>query len=331
VSKSFNFIDLCAGIGGLRIPFDELGGECVFTSEINRAARETYALNFWDGAKTSEQAEARINTDVVEIGDTRPHEVPDHDLLMAGFPCQPFSHAGKKLGFEDTRGTLFFSIANIIATKEPRVVLLENVRGLRSNDEGNTLRRILEVLRNPKPGLEYVVPEPKVLCARDFGLAQNRNRLFIVAIRKDVPGAEDFTFPISTHDRDQVFLKDFLIESDTAALTISDRLWQGHQIRKLRNTSEGKGFGYQLFNPETAKYVSTISARYFKDGSEALIEQPGKNPRKLSPEEIKLLQGFPANFKLNKSNVESYRQLGNAVPVSVIRAIAARLASYLQG
>jgi DNA (cytosine-5)-methyltransferase 1 len=329
VSSKFKFIDLCAGIGGLRIPFDELGGECVFTSEINKAARQTYASNFLDGASSPVEAEARINTDVVEIGDNRPGDVPDHDLLVAGFPCQPFSHAGKKLGLEDTRGTLFFSIANIIATKKPRVVLLENVRGLKTNDGGNTLRRILEVLRNPTEGLEYYVPEPKVLCARDFGLAQNRNRIFIVAIRKDIADGASFEFPKATHDRNQVWLKDFLMPDPPSSLTISDRLWEGHQARKARNKAQGKGFGFQLFNPETANYVSTISARYYKDGSEALVSQGNRNPRKLSPDEVKLLQGFPKDFKLGESKVESYRQLGNAVPVSVIRALARSLKRYL--
>lgn len=331
MGKSFKFIDLCAGIGGLRIPFDGLGGECVFTSEINMAARQTYASNFLDGASNEAEAEAKINTDVVEIGDNRPTDVPDHDLLVAGFPCQPFSHAGKKLGLEDTRGTLFFSIANIIATKKPRVVLLENVRGLKTNDGGNTLRRILEVLRNPAEGLEYYVPEPQILCARDFGLAQNRNRIFIVAIRKDIQNAASFEFPKATHNRDQVWLRDFLQPDAPASLTISDSLWKGHQARKARNQAAGKGFGYQSFKPDTAHYVATISARYYKDGSEALIEQPGKNPRKLAPEEIKLLQGFPKDFKLHPSSVESYRQLGNAVPVNVIAAIAAKLSSYLEG
>lgn len=329
MSSKFKFIDLCAGIGGLRIPFDELGGECVFTSEINKAARQTYASNFRDGANSTEEAESLINTDVIEIGDNRPSEIPDHDLLVAGFPCQPFSHAGKRLGFEDTRGTLFFSIANIIATKKPKVVLLENVRGLRNHDGGNTLKRIIEVLRNPTTGLEYHVPEPKILCARDFGLAQNRNRIFIVAIRKDIKGASEFKFPPPTHDRNQLKLKPFLLMQAPNSLTISDRLWQGHKDRKTRNKAAGKGFGYQLFDPETASYVSTISARYFKDGSEALIDQPGMNPRKLAPEEIKRLQGFPNDFKLNPSSVEAYRQLGNAVPVSVIRAIAGCLSPYL--
>ncbi len=330
MGKSFKFIDLCAGIGGLRIPFDELGGECVFTSEINKAARQTYSMNFLDGAKDSLEAESRINTDVVEIGSDRPKDVPEHDLVVAGFPCQPFSHAGKKLGFEDTRGTLFFSIANIIATKRPRVVLLENVRGLKTNDGGNTLRRILEVLRNPAEGLEYYVPEPKILCARDFGLAQNRNRIFIVAIRKDIPGAENFEYPEPTHKRDEVWLKDFLLPNPDKKLTISQRLWDGHIKRKVANTKAGKGFGFQKFDPEKDHYVATISARYYKDGSEALIEQPGKpTPRKLDPEEIKFLQGFPAHFQLNSSSVEAYRQLGNAVPVSVIRAIAKKLEPFL--
>jgi DNA (cytosine-5)-methyltransferase 1 len=150
-----------------------------------------------------------------------------------------------------------------------------------------------------------------------------------VAIRKDLDWAESFEFPEPTHDRNHLVLNDFLDELPDASLTISDRLWTGHQERKQRNLAAGKGFGFQLFDPITSKYVSTISARYYKDGSEALIKQPGQNPRKLSTEEVKRLQGFPSDYKLGESKIESYRQLGNAVPVAVIRAIASNLSRYL--
>jgi DNA (cytosine-5)-methyltransferase 1 len=327
---TFKFIDLCAGIGGLRIPFDGdfdgLKGSCVFTSEKDQAARSTYAANFKDGDKSSAELEALIDRDFTEAAKT-PHQIPNHDLLLAGFPCQPFSHAGKKKGFDDTRGTLFFSIAEIVRAKQPRVVLLENVRGLKSHDKGNTLKRIIEILRDD---LGYYVPEPKVLNARDFGLAQNRTRLFIVAIRKDLESLGPFDWPEPTHDRDLLRVKNFLDAEVDAKYTISDRLWKGHQERKIRNQKAGKGWGYQLFNPED-QYVATISARYFKDGSEALIEQPGMNPRKLTPEEIRRLQGFPKGFQLNTSNIQAYKQLGNAVPINVITAIAGKLSKYLSG
>ncbi len=328
IDPTFKFIDLCAGIGGLRIPFDAtkdgLNGVCVFTSEKDQAARETYAANFKDGAKSSKELEELIDRDFTEAAKT-PHLIPNHDLLLAGFPCQPFSHAGKKKGFDDTRGTLFFSIAEIVRAKQPRVVLLENVRGLKSHDKGNTLKRIVEILRDE---LGYYVPEPKVLNARDFGLAQNRTRLFIVAIRKDLEAIGPFEWPEPTHDRSLLRVKNFLDSDVDSKYTISDRLWKGHQDRKTRNQKAGKGWGYQLFGPDD-QYVATISARYFKDGSEALIEQPSSNPRKLTPEEIKRLQGFPEQFELNRSNIQAYKQLGNAVPINVIKAIAGNLAKYL--
>jgi DNA (cytosine-5)-methyltransferase 1 len=264
-----------------------------------------------------------MNTDVTSVDDC-PESVPDHDLVLAGFPCQPFSNAGKRLGFEDTRGTLFFSIANIVKAKRPKVLLLENVRGLKSHDGGNTLRVILASLK--EIGYET---HTKVLNARDFGLPQNRNRLFIVAIRSDLPGATDYSFPSPTVKRDELSVSMALeTESDVAALTISDRLWVGHQERKARNQASGKGFGYQLVNPDSP-YTATISARYYKDGSEILVGQDGGNPRLLSIREAGNLQGFPAGFKFHESKKQAYKQLGNAVPVNVIRSLAQSLRTFM--
>jgi DNA (cytosine-5)-methyltransferase 1 len=183
--------------------------------------------------------------------------------------------------------------------------------------------RIQETLQD----LGYVV-HYTVLNARDFGLAQNRNRLFIVAIRGDLEGASEYEFPEATHDRDVLRVGDFLDENVDQKYTISDRLWEGHQRRRAHNKANGKGFGYQLFNAESP-YIATISARYYKDGSEALIEQPGRNPRKLTPNEARRFQGFPETFQLPKSDIQAYRQFGNAVPVSVIRALAKTLEPYL--
>jgi len=346
VSAKFTFIDLCAGIGGLRIPFDgdlrsyefmgkkieTLGGKCVFTAEIDKAARETYAHYFYR-SKDAELIES-LNNDLTNLK----REVPEHDLLLAGFPCQPFSHAGKRNGFNDDRGNIFEKILGIIATKAPKVVLLENVRGLktlRNLDGTSAIERIVNELRNPKPGLHYYVPEPKILNARDFGLAQNRQRLFIVAIRSDVAklkgleGANEFVWPSPTSDPNQLLVKDFLDNEVPQEFTISDRLWIGHKERKARNKSNGKGWGYRLFEPED-KYVATISARYFKDGSEALIDQGTvNNPRKLTPNEARKLQGFPDGFAIHHSKMQAFRQFGNAVPVTVIRALAESLKPYL--
>lgn len=315
VLSDFKFIDLFAGIGGMRIPFDELGGECVFTSELDEHARSVYEANFG--------ADHVMNTDVTSVDDC-PEIVPDHDLVLAGFPCQPFSHAGKKLGFEDTRGTLFFSIANIVKAKQPRVLLLENVRGLKSHDGGNTLRVILGSLKE----LGYEA-HTDVLNARDFGLPQNRNRLFIVAIRSDLLGASEYAFPKPTVSRGDLSVAMALDpRCDSDALTISDRLWDGHQQRRARNQASGKGFGYQIVSPDSP-YTATISARYYKDGSEILIAQEGLNPRLLSVREAGNLQGFPSNFQFHESKKQAYKQLGNAVPVNVIRALAAGLSKYL--
>jgi DNA (cytosine-5)-methyltransferase 1 len=315
MSKSFRFIDLFAGVGGLRLPFEELG-ECVFTSEINAAAREVYSDNF-------QEDESQIDRDISKVNDIDLSEFPKHDLLLAGFPCQPFSHAGLRKGFDDIRGTLFFSIAKIADSKKPKVLLLENVRGLKGHDGGYTFRRIQETLED----LGYVV-HSSVLNARDYGLAQNRNRLFIVAIRGEVEGSTTYEFPKATHHRDSLRVGDFLDSNVDDKYTISDRLWEGHQRRRARNRAEGKGFGYQLFNADSP-YIATISARYYKDGSEALIEQSGRNPRKLTPNEARRFQGFPETFQLPNSDVQAYRQFGNAVPVSVIRALAKTLEPYL--
>lgn len=312
---SFKFIDLFAGIGGMRIPFDDLGGRCVLTSELDQHAREVYEANF--------PTDHVINTDVTEY-DSCADQVPDHDLILAGFPCQPFSHAGKKLGFEDTRGTLFHSIANIARAKRPRVILLENVRGLKSHDGGNTLAVIKATLVE----LGYEV-HMEILNARDFGLPQNRNRLFIVAIRSDIPGAISFEFPSPTVDATLLRVSTILDDAaDFDSLTISNRLWQGHQDRKARNAKAGKGFGYQIVSPDSP-YTATLSARYYKDGSEILIHQDGKNPRLLSIREAGNLQGFPKNFKLHSSKKQAYKQLGNAVPVNVIAALAESIIGYL--
>ena len=314
-TSNFKFIDLFAGIGGMRIPFDTLGGKCVFTSELDAAAREVYVSNFYSGHE--------LNDDITKF-DSNPDAIPDHELLLAGFPCQPFSNAGKRLGFEDTRGTLFFSIANIIRAKTPRVVLLENVRGLMSHAHGQTFSTIVEVLSD----LGYFVHH-SVLNARDFGLPQNRNRLFIVALRNDIPMASEYLFPQPTHERTELKVSQILNEqADEEELTISDKLWSGHQERKSRNKASGKGFGYQIVNKDS-QYTATLSARYYKDGSEILLWQSDRNPRLLSVREAANLQGFPSEFVLHSSRKNAYKQLGNAVPVNVIHALALSLEKYL--
>ena len=304
-------IDLFAGIGGIRKGFEIAFGnniECVLTSEIDKHAIETYKANYGD---------ENMYGDIKEINEKN---VPDHDILLAGFPCQPFSQAGLKKGFNDTRGTLFFDIERILIEKKPQAFLLENVKQLRGHDRGHTLKVILEHL--DKAGYKTFV---KVLAARDFGVPQNRERIFIVGF---LDHSIDFKFPESTGIPTRV--GDILEHNVDDSYTISDRLWAGHQRRKEANKLKGKGFGYSLFD-ENSQYTNTISARYYKDGSEILIAQKGKNPRKLTPREAARLQGFPEDFTIDKvSNVQAYKQFGNSVCVPVIAAVAAQMKQHIK-
>jgi DNA (cytosine-5)-methyltransferase 1 len=280
-------------------------------------------------------------------------EIPKHDVLLAGFPCQAFSQAGKKQGFLDTRGTMFFEIQRILATHHPKAFLLENVKQLKGHDNQRTLKTIMSILRGEASveipddvqlseearaslgtRLNYDV-DFEVLRARDFGVPQIRERIYIVGIRRD-KGApanherikEMFGRVIENYQL-KVLLKDILVDDPerTQEFTISDNLWTGHKKRKMRNRANGKGFGYRLFD-RTSEYCSTMSARYYKDGSEILIDQSdlGRNPRKLLPEEARALQGFPEEFVIDRvGRSQLYKQFGNSVAVPVIRAIAGEM------
>ena len=305
MANKFKFIDLFAGVGGIRIPFEELGGDCVFSSEWDKFSQQTYEANFGEIP----------HGDITEI-DAK--DIPKHDLLVGGFPCQAFSQAGLKKGFKDTRGTMFFEIARILDHHKPKAILLENVKGLRGHDKGNTFKTIISILNE----LGYQTLESTVLNAKHFGLPQNRERIFIVGFKKHV----NFQFPqppmIDTR------LGDILDKKIPDKYTISDRLWEGAQRRKEKYKKKGYGFGYSLFNKES-KYTSTISARYYKDGAEIWIDQGKKNPRKLTPNEARKLQGFPEGFIIPVSDGQAYKQFGNAVPVPVIRAIAERMVEFI--
>lgn len=313
--SKFTFIDLFAGIGGIRLGFESVGGSCVFSSEWDKAAQTTYAANFGE----------KPHGDITKIN---AYDIPKFNILLAGFPCQPFSNAGLKKGFEDTRGTLFFDIARIIKHHKPEVVFLENVKSLASHDKGNTLKVITQTLKN----LNYNVFH-KVLNAKDFGLPQNRARIYIVAFSNDIKTADnknitlDFDFP--QPPMQQVKVGDILDTKVDSKYTISDKLWSGHQRRKLEHAQKGNGFGYSLFN-ENSTYTSTISARYYKDGSEILIEQNDKNPRKLTPTEARRLQGFPDTFIIPVSDCQAYKQFGNSVAVPVIKALAREIVTTLE-
>ena len=298
---NFKYIDLFAGIGGIRTPFQNLGGKCVFSSEIDKYAQETYEANY--GEKPS--------GDITKIPAST---IPNFDVLLAGFPCQAFSIAGKREGFNDTRGTMFFEVERILEEKRPKCFLLENVKGLTNHNKGKTFQTMLDILENK---LKYKVYH-KVLNAKNFGLPQNRERIMIVGFKNhDI----DFHFPDELNIPTR--LGNILESNPDDKYTISDKIWASHQMRKERNREKGNGFGYCLFN-ENSEYTSTISARYYKDGSEILIDQSdkGKNPRKLTPREAARLQGYPDSFKIVVSDTQAYKQFGNSVPVNMIDAVA---------
>lgn len=305
IQKQLTFIDLFAGIGGIRIGFEEVFGRCLFSSEFDKHAQTTYKENFGHAPQG----------DITLIDEK---SIPNFDILLAGFPCQPFSNAGLKLGFEDTRGTLFFHIAKILHYHSPEVVFLENVKGLKSHNKGQTYKIIEKTLED----MGYNVYS-KVLNAKDFGVPQNRERIYIIGFKQNV----NFSFPKPCYKETR--LGDILESEVDEKYTISDRLWAGHLRRKQEHLDKGNGFGYSLFNHDS-KYTSTISARYYKDGSEILIEQSGKNPRKLTPREAARLQGFPEWFKIPVSDTQGYRQFGNSVCVPVITAIAEQIKTALE-
>ena len=330
---AFKFIDLFAGIGGIRLGFQNNGGKCVFTSEWDKFAQKTYAANFGE----------LPHGDITKIP---VDQIPEHDVLLAGFPCQAFSQAGLKKGFTDTRGTMFFEIQKILAHHQPSVFVLENVKQLKGHNKGETLKTILQILRGED---SQVIPDDipmseearkalnkrlnywvdfKVLRAADFGCPQNRERIFIVGFNKNkFPSANFdslFSWPIPLNKPTKV---GDILDDHTSVdpkYTISEKLLEGHERRKVQHAIKGNGFGYSLFK-HSDEYTNTLSARYYKDGSEILIDQSDhkKRPRKLTPRECARLQGFPENFVVNAvSDVQIYKQFGNSVTVPVVSAVA---------
>lgn len=325
----FTFIDLFAGIGGTRLGFESAGGRCVFTSEWDQKAVKTYSENF------------RAAPDHEFAGDitaVRASDVPDHDVLVAGFPCQPFSIAGvskkrslgRPTGFEDkTQGTLFFDVARIIAEKQPRAFLLENVRNLQSHDKGRTFKTIMETLQLE---LGYDVTY-RVVSAEPWR-PQKRQRIFIVGFR-DGLGSFDFdnlvvpevkpTMASVLHPQNGTeALEDPYTTGDLGQVadkyTLSDKLWAYLQGYAKKHKAAGNGFGFGLVGP--GDVARTLSARYYKDGSEILVRQPGRNPRRLTPRECARLMGFPDSFQIPVADTPAYHQFGNSVVVPVVSAIA---------
>lgn len=309
-NAKYKMIDLFAGIGGTRLGFQLTGKtQNVFSSEWDKFSQKTYRANF---GETPEGDITKIDA----------NSIPDHDILVGGFPCQAFSQAGKKLGFNDTRGTLFFEVAKIIKAKRPKAFLLENVKNLKNHDHGKTYKVIMNTLDE----LGYVVTT-MLFKAKDFGVPQHRERIYIVGFDpKQVSNYRDFKAPIPPRIPTKV--GDILIPDVDSKYTISDKLWAGHQRRKIQNKKNGKGFGYRLFNADSP-YTSTISARYYKDGSEILIEQKGENPRKVTPREAARLQGFPEKFIIPVSDTQAYKEFGNSVAVPVVMAVAKQILNVL--
>jgi len=322
--SAFTFIDLFAGIGGLRLGFDAIGGKCVFTSEWNKFSQETYRANFGD--------EHEINGDITAIDE---RDIPAHDVLLAGFPCQPFSIAGvskknslgRAHGFADeTQGTLFFDVVRILRHHKPRAFLLENVKNLLSHDKGNTFRVIMHALDE----IGYHV-DHKVIDARHW-VPQHRERIFLAGFRKDT-GIQFRLDEVRIPDGPRPTLGDILDREVPSKYTLTDGLWKYLQDYAAKHKAAGNGFGFGINGH--GDVARTLSARYYKDGSEILIDQgPGLNPRRLTPRECARLMGFDrpgsnAPWNIPVSDTQAYKQFGNAVAAPVAVAVAEAMAPYL--
>lgn len=312
----FEFIDLFAGIGGIRLAFHNLGGKCVFTSEWNAYSKNTYETNF---------GEVPFG-DITKINEK---EIPNHHILLGGFPCQPFSIAGvskknalgRAHGFlDETQGTLFFDIARIIKAKKPAAFLLENVKNLVSHDKGNTFKIIKEALKELGYSVHY-----KVLDGKHF-VPQHRERIMIVGFRDSIfKKKETFKFPEMP---EPIFkIKDILEPVVDPKYTLSDKLWNYLQEYAKKHKAAGNGFGFGLVDLNGIS--RTMSARYYKDGAEILIPQKNSNPRRLIPRECARLQGFPDNFIIPVSDNQAYKQFGNSVTVPLIQAVGENIVKEL--
>lgn len=321
---AFRFIDLFAGIGGLRIGFQGIGGHCVFTSEWDKYSQATYQRNFRDNHP--------VHGDIREFS-AEPEKIPEHDVLLAGFPCQPFSIAGvskknalgRPHGFLcDTQGTLFFDTAKIIAHHRPAAFLLENVKNLERHDKGRTFQTIMHVLQKE---LGYHV-QTRVISSEPW-VPQKRERIFIVGFREltdfdlhalDIPGHGPKLGSILDQHADV-----------PEKYTLTPKLWDYLQAYKEKHTAKGNGFGFGLCGPNDV--ARTLSARYYKDGSEILVAQPGKRPRRLTPQECARLMGFERpgrEWHIPVSDTQAYRQFGNAVVVPVVEFLANAMRPHIE-
>ena len=314
---SYDFIDLFAGIGGMRIAFQNAGCRCVFSSEWDKNCQKTYYANFGE----------------IPYGDItkiNAKDIPNHDILVAGFPCQPFSIAGvskknsmgRATGFADkTQGTLFFDVCRIIAEKRPKAFMLENVKNLKSHDKGNTWK----VIKSSLEELNYSVYSG-VFDGQDF-VPQHRERVLIVGFDKERYGEVPFEFDYNTPDKKPV-LKDILFDEYDTKYILTPHLWEYLQNYAAKHKAAGNGFGYGM--PDLNGISRTLSARYYKDGSEILINRgEGETPRRLTPRECARLQGYPDDFKIDVSDTQAYKQFGNSVVVPLMSSVASLIVEKL--
>ena len=326
-NPKFKFIDLFAGIGGFRLALQNLGGKCVFTSEWDKEAKRTYKANFGErpfGDITKEETKAFIPN--------------GFDLLCAGFPCQAFSIAGKRGGFEDTRGTLFFDVAEIIKRKKPKAIFLENVKGLRNHNGGKTLATILNVLRND---LGYFVPEPQIINAKDFGVPQNRERIYIVGFRNDL-GIDSFEYPKPT-DKKVSFANIKEKQVPPTKYFLSTQYVQTLINHKARHEGKGNGFGYAII-PDDAISNAIVVGGMGRERNLVLDHRitdftptthikgtvNREGIRKMTPREWARLQGFPDNYLIPVADASAYKQFGNSVAVPAIQATAKEILKLIK-
>jgi DNA (cytosine-5)-methyltransferase 1 len=322
-SPAFRFVDLFAGIGGFRLALQKINGFCVFSSEWDRSAQQTYFNNYGElpfGDITAFTAETISDVTLNQL-------IPDHEILAGGFPCQPFSHAGvsarnavgKEHGFKcNTQGTLFFDIMRIASVKQPKVLFLENVRNIERHDGGRTFTIIKQSIEDIGYDFRHAIINASTL------VPQRRVRCYMVCFKKDLN--IDFIFP--SFNGEVLPLSSILEEIPSSSCTISDKLWLGHINRTQRNIERGTGF--TAFTADINKPSNTLVARYGKDGKECLIPQEGTNPRLLTPRECARLQGYPDNFIIPKAKTPAYKQFGNSVAVPVIARISEAIIKELK-
>lgn len=306
----YTFIDLFAGIGGMHIAYASAGARCVYSNEWNKYSQQTYYANFG----------IQPDDDITKVA---AEDIPDHDILVAGFPCQPFSIAGvskkqslgRATGFEDkTQGTLFFDVCRILKTKRPKAFMLENVKNLCSHDRGRTFKVIQDSLAELNYKVFFQILDGKAY------VPQHRERIVIVGFDMERYGADiHFEFALESRDHQPV-MRDILETNVSDKYTLSDKLWIYLQNYAAKHKAAGNGFGYGIAPLDGIS--RTISARYYKDGSEILIAQEGKNPRRLTPRECARLQGFPDSFKIPVSDTQAYKQFGNSVVVPLMAEVA---------